>query len=147
MRSLYNNLVPGLVQQVEPYTWERPRGLLYYHGDDLLAFVDLKTGPRGIWAQPFFHPDLDRLPELILDLFEHVPNRSSRPVYLCVRSYQAWLEAALEELGAQVGARQALMVRHLAVRQKAEQSFALPALEGGSPEVTAPIVRSESNHY
>jgi hypothetical protein len=146
IRILYDNLVPGLVQQVEPYTREQPRGVVYYQGDQLLAYVDLKIGHRGIWVQPFFHPDMDGLPDLIRDLFQHIPNRSSRPVYICVRSYQAWLEATVEELGAQAGPRQALMVRHLAVRQKAEQGFALAALEGGSPEISAPIVRSESNH-
>jgi hypothetical protein len=146
IRTLYNNLVPGLVQQVEPYTREQPRGVVYYQGDQLLAYVDLKNGHRGVWVQPFFHPDIDGLSDLILDLFQHIPNRSSRPAYICVRSYQGWLEATVEALGAQAGPRQALMVRHLAGRQKAEQSFALSALDGGSPEISAPIVRSESNH-
>jgi hypothetical protein len=32
---------------------------------------------------------------------------------MCVRSYQAWLEPILEDLGAQPGSRQAVMVRRL----------------------------------
>jgi hypothetical protein len=34
-------------------------------------------------------------------------------VYLCVRSYQAWLEPVLADLGARAGERQAVMVKHL----------------------------------
>jgi len=44
-------------------------------------------------------------------------------VYLCVRSYQAWLEPVLEDLGAHAAAqRQAVMVKHLARFLKAEQA-------------------------
>jgi hypothetical protein len=145
IRLLYNNLVPGLVQQVEPFMRDRPRGVVYYQDDTLLAYVDIRTGHRGVWMQPYFHPDMEGIAELLVDLFNRIPSRSSRPVYICVRSYQAWLEAEMEDLGALAGPRQALMVRHLAVRQKDEQTFSLPALEGGRPEVTSPIVRSESN--
>jgi hypothetical protein len=64
-------------------------------------------------------------------------------VYVCIRSYQSWLEAAMEDLGAEAGPKQAVMVKHLAVQQKAARQFALPALEGGQAEISAPIVRSE----
>jgi hypothetical protein len=35
-------------------------------------------------------------------------------VHVCVRSYQAWLEPVLADLGAKPGQRQAVMVKHLA---------------------------------
>jgi hypothetical protein len=60
------------------------------------------------------------------------------------RSYQSWLEPLIEDLGAETGPRQAVMVKHLAAAQKASRAFALPALEGGQPEITAPIARTES---
>jgi hypothetical protein len=143
-RVLYANLVPGLVQQVEPFNSDRPRGIVYYEGNELLAYVELKYGHQGIWAQPFIHPDAQELAEHFVEFLQKIPNRRSRPVYVCVRSYQSWLETAIEALGAEAGPRQAVMVRHLAVQQKAPLSFGLPALEGGQPEITAPIVRSES---
>ena len=144
IRSLYNNLVPGLVQQVEPFSTRHPRGLVYRQGSDLLAFVELKYGHRGIWAQPFVHPDAECVAEHFMSFFHCLPSRRSRPVYLCVRSYQSWLESAIEDLGAEAGPRQAVMVKYLAVPQKAVRAFALPALEGGHPEISAPMVRSES---
>lgn len=145
IRSLYNNLVPGLVQQVEPISPGNPRGLVHHEGHNLVAYVELKYGHRGVWAQPFIHPDAEEVTSWLVGLLNNLPYRHSRPVYLCVRSYQSWLESALEDLGAEAGPRQAVMVKHLAVPQKAFRSFALPALEGGQPEATAPIAHSEQN--
>jgi hypothetical protein len=144
IRSLYNNLVPGLVQQAEPFSSQRPRGMVYCHSGELLAFIELKYGHRGIWAQPFVHPDAEDVSDWLVDLIRNLPLRRSRPVYLCVRSYQSWLEPAIEDLGAEAGPRQAMMAKHLAIPQKVARMFALPALESGRPEISAPIARSES---
>ena len=141
VRSLYNNLIPGLVQQVEPFPAERLRGLVYRQGGDLLAYLELKYGHRGIWAQPFIHPDAEGVVEDLMRRLPNLPRRLSRPIYVCVRSYQSWLEPAIERMGAESSPRQAIMVRHLAIPQKAVRTFALPAIEGGQPEITAPISR------
>jgi len=146
VRSLYNNIVPGLVQQVEPFPAERLNGLIYRQEDELLAYVELKYGPRGIWAQPFVHPDAEEIAPCLVDLFQNLPYRRSRPVYVCIRSYQSWLELALEDMGAEAGPRQAVMVKHLAVPLKAARPFALPALEGGHPEISAPIMHIEGGN-
>ena len=87
--------------------------MVYYQGQDLLAYVDLKPGPNGIWAQPFIHPDFEDVPARLACLLQNLPNRRERPVYLCVRSYQSWLEASMDALGAQPGQRQAVMVKRL----------------------------------
>ena len=55
-------------------------------------------------------------------MIQNLPNRGSRPVYVCVRSYQAWLEPVLEDLGGQAADRQAIMVKHLARLVKEEQA-------------------------
>jgi hypothetical protein len=144
IRSLYSNLVPGLVQQAEPFSTKHPRGLVFRDGDELLAYVELKYGHRGIWAQPFVHPDAEHVAAHFFELIQGLPYRRSRPIYLCVRSYQAWLEPAIENLGAEAGPRQAVMVKHLAIAQKVLRTFAIPALEGGHPEISAPFAHSES---
>jgi len=147
VRSLYNNLVPGLVQQVEPFPADRLRGLVYGKGNDLLAYVELKYGNRGVWAQPFIHPDAEDAAEHLAGLFQNLPHRHSRPVYVCVRSYQFWLEQAIGGMGAEPGPRQAMIVKHLAVAQKAARAFALPAIESGHPEASAPIAHSQAYPY
>ena len=144
VRTLYNNLVPGLVQQYEPIAVQKSHGLVYYQDGELAAWVDLIVGHRGIWAQPLIHPDTENVQDYLLELLAKITKRRKTPVYICVRSYQAWLEPAIEALGAQVGPRQAVMARQLVVQQKAARTFALPALEGGQAEVTAPIARVEN---
>jgi len=136
VRLLYYDVVPGIVQQVEPMM-DSLNGLVYYDGDRLLGYVDLKYGHKGVWAQPFFHPSIEDAKELFLELTKAVPNRLGRPLYLCLRSYQSWLEPALEAMDATVAPKQAVMVKHLAVSRRMEQEFALPKLEGRTPEVTA----------
>jgi len=143
VRNLYDSLVPGLVQQIEPFTSQKPRGMVYYQQGELLAYVELKYGRRGIWVQPFIHPDAQDVPHHFTEMIKKLPGRRSRPIYICIRSYQSWLDPAIEELGAEAGPRQTVMARQLVVQQKAAWQFALPALEGGQPEITAPIARLE----
>lgn len=143
VRALYNNTVPGLVQQVEPFPVERLNGMVCRQGEDVLAYIELKYGHNGIYAQPFIDPDAEHLVPHLLELLPQVPHRRSRPIYLCIRSYSSWLEPALETFSAEPGPRQAVMVKHLAVPQKAVRTFALPALEGGHPEITAPISQGQ----
>lgn len=141
IRSLYNSLVPGLVQQVEPFALRRTSGLVYRQGGDLLAYIEVRYGHRGIWAQPFIHPDAENVAENIVSFLGFLPFRRSRPVYVCVRSYQSWLEPAIESLGAEPGPRQAVMVKNLTVQQKALRALSLPVLNGGHAEVSAPLAR------
>lgn len=145
VRSLYYNLVPGLVQQVEPDPAQNLNGLVCHRDGELLAYVELRNGRHGVWAQPFVHPDAGQVRELLADLLDSLPWRHSRPVYFCVRSYQGWLEPLVQDLGAKPGPRQAVMVKHIALAKKAARTFALPALEGGQPEISAPFARAE-NH-
>jgi len=137
VKFLYANLVPGLVQQVEPPPMNQMRGLVYYRGNDLLAYVEVKYGPRGIWVQPFIHPDAENVVEPIFLFLKDLPYRGSRPVYICVRSYQSWLEAALERSGAQPGPSQGVIVRHLG--RRIAQTYGVLAREATSKEPTVPV--------
>ena len=136
VRSLYNIIVPALVQQVESLPTERMKGLVHYLDDDLMAYAEVRYGQRGIWVHPFIHPDIQDLTELVEDLLHNLPNRHSRPIYLCIRSYQSWLENALEDLHAEASPMQAVMVKHLAVAKKVRNSFTIPSLESGQQEIT-----------
>lgn len=141
MTVLYNDLVPGLVQQFEPPPKTRTRGLIYRQNGEVKAFVELKYGRQGIWAQPYVHPDTEDFAGRLVKLLEYLPNRRGRPVYLCVRSYQSWLEQAVEETGAEELVRQAVMVRHLAVTKKVAEAYKVPAINGKRAEPTAPFAR------
>jgi len=147
VRSLYCNVVPGLVQQVEPLPKKELKGSVYYKDGELLAYVELKYGRNGIWLQPFIHPDAGEIERFVLPLLNGLPGRGKRPVYICVRSYQSWLESAIEAIGAQPGAAQAVLVRHLTVARQVSPVYAVPAINGKRVEPTAPIVQIDGSHY
>jgi hypothetical protein len=147
VRSLYCNIVPGLVQQVEPLPQKNLKGVVHYKNGDLLAFVELKYGRNGIWVQPFIHPDAEGFDRYLFQLLHDLPGRGNRPLYICVRSYQSWLESAIEAIGAQPGPGQAVMVRHLALPRRVNQSYPLPAINGTRAEPTAPIAQIEESHF
>lgn len=136
MRLLYSNLVPGLVQQVEPVGLERPRGLVYYRDGDLLGFVELRYGLRGIFARPYVHPDNEEAANELVALLLSLPSRHARPVYVCISAYQSWMDGILEDLGAQPSPRQVLLVKHLTVKKKLEFAVTVPGLEA-HPETFA----------
>ena len=144
VQSLFHNVVPGLVQQVEPLSNKNIKGLVCHNNGETLGYIDLKFGPRGIWAQPFIHPDVVDVEDRINDLFESIPNRRSRPVYFCVRSYQSWLESALTALEAEPGPAQAVMVKRLAAKHSVKRPFALPQIDG-QHEITTPVAQSQQN--
>jgi hypothetical protein len=147
VRSLYCNVVPGLVQQVEPLPKKDLKGVVYYQKGELHAFVELKYGRNGIWVQPFVHPDAEGFDRHLVQLLQDLPGRRERPLYICVRSYQSWLETAIEAMGAQPGPQQAVMVRHLTVARRVNQAYPLPAMNGTRAEPTAPIARIEKSRY
>jgi len=147
VRSLYCNVVPGLVQQVEPMPKKDFRGVVYYQSGELFAFVELKYGRKGIWVQPFVHPDAQGFERNLVNLLQNLPGRRERPLYICIRSYQSWLESAVKTMGAEPGPQQAVLVRHLAVARRVNQTLPLSAINGKRIEPTAPLVHVENAHH
>lgn len=119
IQSLYHQIVPPLLQPVEPMP-RRAVGFICSQG--ARCHVSLAGGSEGIVLTPLIHPDAVDVGINLSALLGDLPGRGTRPVYLCVRSYQVWLEPVLEELGALAGPRQVVMVKHLARLIKEEQT-------------------------
>ncbi|MBT3187662.1 MAG: hypothetical protein HN736_17400 [Anaerolineae bacterium] len=111
IQNLQRELVPPLLKQVESFT-DSSSGMLV-RGEKLSIYMDITEGPRGIYLRPLVHPNADHLLENLFHLLTNFPNRRARPVYLCVRSHQAWIEPILEEFGARPAQLQIVMVKHL----------------------------------
>ncbi len=126
LQSLYHQIVPQLMQPVEPLS-KNARGLIC--NGDVKCYVNLTSGAQGIVISPLIHPEATQVDVKLSSLLNCIPDRRGRPVYLCVRSYQAWLEPALEDLGAKPAPRQAVMVKHLARFIKDPQT--VPAVPSG----------------
>lgn len=135
IKSLHANLVPGMVQQIEPLNKDIFQGLGCWKDGSLLGYVSIEYGPRGLWVQPFIHPDVDEIDDLLVDMIRSIPDRRSRPVYICVRNYQSWLEGSMDRLGGEPGEQQAVMVKRMALTQKVVQMFNLRQIEG-SPDAS-----------
>jgi len=138
IQSLYHQIVPPLLQPVESMP-RRAAGFLCNEG--ARCYVSSSTGMVGIVLTPLIHPEAGDVGLKLASLVNHLPNRGSRPVYVCVRSYQAWLEPVLEDLGAKGATRQAVMVKHLAGLVKDEQAVraAQPAGVSVQPSRTSRI--------
>jgi len=119
LQSLYHQIVPQLMHPVEPLSKDA-RGLIC--DSDVKCYVSLSSGSQGIVMTPLIHPEATNVEMKLSSLLNSIPDRRGRPVYLCVRSYQAWLEPVLADLGAKSAQRQAVMVKHLAKFIKESQT-------------------------
>jgi hypothetical protein len=135
---LRNSLMPGQVQQIEGDNLGKLEGYVYYRGDELQAYVEVKRGPRGVWLQPFFHLDAVPVEQMLADLVANLHPRPSRPLYVSLRSYQDWLEAPLQDLGARPGPYQAAMARRTVLPLKVEDARRVP-VPNRRTEPTTPI--------
>ena len=125
VQSLYSQIVPALVQPVDTLP-RKPGGLICRLDGNIQMYAGITSGPAGIWIQPLVHPDATCAAVCLQALLRVLPNQAGRPVYLCMRSYQAWLESALEDLGAEAGPRQAVMVKNLTAMIREDVKVKVP---------------------
>lgn len=125
IQNLYHQIVPPLLQPVEPQPKEASGWMC---NEGVKCYVSASQGLYGIVLAPLIHPEATGVGAKLASLIANLPDRRNRPVYVCVRSYQAWLEPVLADLGAQGADRQAVMVKHLAHLVKDAQTVsAVPA--------------------
>jgi hypothetical protein len=137
VQILKNALVPGQVQQIEA-AQEILDGYVLYRDEQLLAYVEVKRGPRGIWVVPFVSLDAEPFDVALGDLLVRLRPRASRPVYICLRSYQEWLLPSIKKLAASPGPYQAVMAKRTTLPLKAEETRRIP-VASRSAEPTTPI--------
>ncbi len=142
IRNLFHTLVPPLVQHAEPFSNGSVSRLVHKVGNDVLAVVESVAGPNGIYLIPLIHPSVENVEDLLIDLVIRYAE-GKKPIYLQVRSYQAWLSDVLTTIHAEPSPRFALMVKHLAQVQysQVKANHALLS-EQRRIEPTAPIIRN-----
>lgn len=140
MQNLHYQIVPQLLHPVEPAPY-RETG--YVWTESMKSYTSISSGAYGIVLTPLVHPEETRVGQKLEELVSKLPERNGRPVYLCVRSYQTWLEPVLEDLGATVAPRHAMMVKHLAHLIKAEQPAR--AVPSSASALTSRISRMDAD--
>lgn len=140
LRSLYQSLIPPIVQAAEAFSNGGTRRLVYRENDEIVAFVESSTGPNGLYLRPLIHPavlDINTLLSSLIGQFNNI----GQPVYLQVRSYQAWLLNTLEIIGGESSNHFTLLVKHLAILQRNGVIITSRKLvENRQAEPTAPMV-------
>jgi hypothetical protein len=119
IQSLHHQIVPPLLQTIEPAP-RKAAGFICNEG--VLCYASTAAALRGVVIFPLIHPDATDVPTKLRSLIQGQSNRAGRPVYVCVRTYQSWLEHVLEDLGAKAGPQQAVMVKHMTRLVKEEQA-------------------------
>ena len=140
VQSLYHQIVPPLLHPIEP----QPKSAIgWISNDGAKCYVSVTHGVYGIVLTPLIHPEATDVSAKLAALINNLPDRRNRPVYVCVRSYQAWLEPVLADLGAKAAARQAVMVKHLARLVKEGQT--VPAVPSGVSIQPSRVSKAEQN--
>jgi hypothetical protein len=132
IQGLFCNLVPALVQRITPSMTTHLKGLVFYQGDELQAYLDLRFGINGIYAIPLVHPNAEDAALTFANALNDLPGlspRLNRNVYICVSHFQSWLESTLEKQGAESSPPQVLMTKHLTIQQPSTQSLSLSKLD------------------
>lgn len=141
IRSLYQTVVPPLVQAAEPFSTSFTPRLVYHQEGEIMAFVECSAGHQGIFLRPVIHPSVEDPQILLSDLIFHFQNLG-KPVYFPVRSYQSWVSDTLADLGGTNSPRYAQMVKHLAASVPVENNHLLRnRIETRPAEPSASIVQ------
>jgi hypothetical protein len=140
VHCLYLNLVPGLVQQVEPSPHRSGHSLVHTADGELLGYLDIERGPLGDWVLPYFHPAIEHAEHLLVAFIREYDRVRRTPLHICVRSYQGWLSTTLSHMGFEAACDQAVMVKRLAASVRRPVTVQLPVLDGTRPEPTTPIM-------
>lgn len=117
LRNLFQSLVPPIVQAAETFTNGGTKRLVYREKDEIVAYIESSNGPAGLYLKPLVHPAAAEIKPLLTDLAAQFVDLG-QPVYLQVRSYQAWLLETLEAIGGESSAHFTLLVKHLAIMQR-----------------------------
>jgi len=132
--ALSKQVVPTSVQLIECLSDKAVDGLVAYQKDGrLAAFAHIEHGPRGIWVSMTVHPDADAQ-ALLSSLVQEVSDVLERPIYLAVRSYQAYLENAVLRMGFGASESQILLVKYLVLKRALDPNQAKQIFETGSFE-------------
>ena len=142
IQNLYHAIVPPLVQGAEGLDKRIVQGLGYKLNGELLAFVEMISGPNGVYLIPVVHPNMREPQALLSSMVKKVTTQTGKTIFMAVRDYQSWLNSAIEDLNGETSTRKVLMVKHLVRRQKVEALNPIrKVLEAHGTEPSAPIVQ------
>ena len=111
---IFSRTVPSLLQQVG--ILPDNHGYLYRENGQVMGYVNVAQGREGIYLMPYMDHRLgaEQVAKVITTVASLVPYAGKRPLTVRVRRHQGWFGSALEDIGFERVAQQAVMVRHIA---------------------------------
>ena len=140
-RTLYQTLVPPIVQVAEPFPTGDTQRLVYQRKGEIVAYAECVFGSKGIYLKPIIHPSIDQPYQMLVELIQ-LFKEAGRDIYIQMRSYQAWLAGPLEQMEATTTVHFTLLVRHLAVTQYSPATAHRLSLENRQAESTMPFLQN-----
>jgi hypothetical protein len=132
--ALYSALTPGLIKQAENPPTEANRCYSAKGPGGLSGIVAVYRGFRGsILLEGYVRPEAQHETRGIINATLAKIGAGSRTVYYRLRRYLGWLDTSLDDLGFELVATQAFMVRHTAVRVERQVRKILVPMEEGIP--------------
>ncbi|MBN2555025.1 MAG: hypothetical protein JXA97_03715 [Anaerolineales bacterium] len=144
MQNLYLNLVPPMVQQVEPGPFTNHHFWVNWSGQELNGILEVVQGPTGIRLQPYFHPAVRTIDDLLIGFLRQYRPLPGSDVYVCVRSYQGGFAAPLLALGFVPWSDQAVMGRRLTAMVQQGVHAGMPLIDGAQAEISAPMTHMDT---
>jgi len=121
VHALLGRTLPSLMQSI-PCTPEDAQRWIYKKNNRVEAYFVVSGGKYGVYIVPFINPEVitsDEVVALLEALFQRLPKSDRQNVYIRVRRYQEWMDYALSRMDFEpTGITQAVMVRHITVRNK-----------------------------
>ena len=142
IQLLYGNMVPRLVQLVEPVPpMHQGVGWLLHENSELAAFVHIRAGSVATWMRLFIHPNAEaQADDIIGAAIQVVARKSPQTIYCCVRRYQSWLRGPMERAGFELRGSQAVMVKHTVQHMQKPLSEMSAVLDRQRIPASAPMV-------
>jgi hypothetical protein len=142
IQLLYANIVPRLVQSVEPLPpLNSGDGWVLREDNELMAFIHVYKGSLASWLRLFIHPNAEtRVDEIVMAALQVARPAVTHPVFCCVRRYQSWLQGPLHRAGFSLWGSQAVMVKHTVKHQRKSVAELTAVLETQGIPASAPIV-------
>lgn len=149
VQLLYANIVPRLVQLVEPLPpLNTGKSWILREGSELTAFVHITEGEVATWLRLFVHPNAEsRANDIVNAVLQLRRPQPDRPMFCCVPRYQSWLQGVLNRSGFEYGGSQAVMVKHTVHHLRRPLPELTAVLESQGISASSPIVQRYYGHH
>jgi hypothetical protein len=145
---LYSNIVPGLIQSVEPNPpINSGQNWILREDGEMAAFVHIFEGSVANWMRLFIHPNAETRPKRIVEaVLQKNPPSLDHPIYCSVPRYQSWLQTSLEKAGFRLWGSQAVLVKHIAQQAEKRVMVTQGVLEAQTVPSSSPLIQGFSRH-